>query len=157
MLLQWGRSGVSLSGGLNLFFLLPRYNCKRHECFANQPLVFVPYVAIHYAGTSSLTKHVGVRPDFAMLDGLKKIDFHFDGNHARSYWRGQKGGESPSRIGQHCQNSSVNHPVNLLVQFQHWHAKNRMASLGLFQHKTEVVDGIAVAQTFHRSRQCRLT
>ena len=140
----------------NLLILLLRNNGKRHQGFADQPLVFVPYVAIHYAGTSSLTQHASVRFDFPMLDGLQKIDLHFDGDHARSYGRRKKSGKSSCRIGQHCQNTAVNHSMNLLVQVQHRHAENRMASLGLFQHKAEMVDRIAVAEAFLSSRQCCL-
>jgi len=35
----------------------------------------------------------GVRPDFSMLDGLEKIDFHFDRDDAGPTRRGQEGRE----------------------------------------------------------------
>ncbi len=90
-----------------------------------------------------------------MLDGLEKIDFHFDGHDAGPHGRGQEGRESSSRIGQHCQDPAVNDVMDLLVQLEHRHAEHRPAALGLFQHKSKVIDGVAMAQTFGSPRQCR--
>jgi hypothetical protein len=51
----------------------------------------------------------------------------------------------------------VNDAMDLLVQIEHGHPENCPAALGLLQNKPEVVDGIAMAQTFRSARQCRLT
>src|SRR6266446_714667 len=90
-----------------------------------------------------------------MLDGLEKIDFHFNRDDAGPHGRGQEGRESSGRIGQHCQDPAVNDVMDLLVQLEHWHAEHRPATLGLFQHKSKVIDGVAMAQTFGSPRQCR--
>jgi hypothetical protein len=136
----------------NLAILPGRNNCEGHEGFADEPPVLVDNVAIDDARISSLTQYASVGRDFPMLDGLEKIDLHFDGNDARSYRRGQKRGEPSCGIGQHGQNPAMNNSMNLLVQIQHWHAKHGMASLGLVQHKAEVVNGVAVAETFRSPR-----
>src|ERR1700731_2320627 len=142
---------------LNVSGLLRRDHRKSHEGFADQAPVSVHYFAVHYAGTSSLTQYACIGPDFAMLDRFKKIDLHFDGDDSGPHGSGQEGRESPGRIGQHGQNPAVNNTMNLLVQIEHWHAENRPAALGLLQNKPEVIDGIAMAQTFRSARQCRLT
>jgi hypothetical protein len=92
-----------------------------------------------------------------MLDGFKKIDLHFDGDDSGPNGSGQEGCESPGCIGEHSQNPTVNDAMDLLVQIEHGHPENCPAALGLLQNKPEVVDGIAMAQTFRSARQCRLT
>jgi hypothetical protein len=135
--------------------LLGRDNRKGHQGFADQASVPIDHFAIHYACASPLTYYARVRPDFSILDGFEKIDFHFDGDDARAHGRGQEGRESPSRIGQHRQNPAVNDVMDLLVQLKHRHAEHRPAALGLFQHESKVIDGVAMAQTFRSPRQCR--
>ena len=137
--------------------MLRRDNRKSHEGFADQPLVPIDYFAIHDAGTPSLTQYACIGPDFPMLDGFKKIYFHFYGDDSGPDGSCQEGCESPGRIGQHSQNSAVNDAMDLLMQIEHGHPENCPAALGLLQNKPEVVDGIAMAQTFRSARQRGLT
>ncbi len=140
-----------------IFFNRPgRNNRESHQSFADQSPFCVSHIAINNAGRPSLTQDARVRLNLPVLDGLQEINFHFDRHHARVRWRSQNCGESPGRIGQHRQHTAVNDALNLFMQFKNVHAEDRSARLGAFQHKSKMIDWIAVAQPFGDSRQCGL-
>jgi hypothetical protein len=113
----------------------------------------IGHIAIDHARGSALPQDTGVGLNFSVFDALKKIDFHFYGYDPGTRGGGEKCSKAPGRVRQHRQDSAVDHAVNLLVQFEHGHAEDGPAALSPHQLKSEVVDGMAVAQTFGGTRQ----
>jgi hypothetical protein len=113
----------------------------------------IGHIAIHNTGRSSLPQDARVRFDFAVLDGLQKVNLHFNGHDAGAFWGRQESGEAARRVCKHGQNPAVDDSVNLLMPIEDRHAENGPAMFGLHQLEAEMVDGIAVAQAFFRPRQ----
>ena len=90
-----------------------------------------------------------------MLDAFEKIDFHFNGNDLGVHWGGKECRKATGRVGKHRYDPAMNHAMDLLVQFQYGHTKDHPAPFGFHQLEAEMVDGIAVAQSFIGSRQRR--
>jgi hypothetical protein len=79
-----------------------------------------------------------------MVDRLQEIHLHLNRYHARMRWRREKGREPAGGVRQCCQDSPVNHAVDLLVQIEHRHGKHDPPTLGLPEPEAEVVDGVTV-------------